>query len=262
MLKAKRYFRWSQREYATNERKLKYFGVFLSHRESGTLIKAVAFDIDGTLSFPDRSLELTVVRAIRQLTVPVVLATGNVLCFANALAVNIGKISGVIAENGGIVTAGKSKLVSGNVAACRRAAQEIEGSGEFTLQRINSKERVTEVAYSKDNLSTSDVESLRKMVAQCCDSVTIVDSGFALHVKDARVNKGVGLIGVAQLLGVPVDEFAAFGDAENDVEMLEIAGMGIALGNADSKAQAAADYVAEEQYGRGVVEGLKYIRLL
>jgi phosphoglycolate phosphatase len=232
------------------------------HHESGTLIKAVAFDIDGTLTFPDRSLDLTVVRAIRQLTVPVVLATGNVLCFADALAVSIGKSSGVIAENGGIVTVGKSKLVTGDIAACSRAAQEIEGSSEFTLQRINAKERVTEIAYSKDNLSTSDVESLRKMVAQCCDGVTIVDSGFALHVKDARVNKGVGLIGVAHLLGISVDEFAAFGDAENDVEMLEIAGRGIAVGNADPKAQAAAHYVAEEQYGLGVVEGLKYLRLL
>jgi len=226
------------------------------------LIKAVAFDIDGTLTFPDRSLELTVVRAIRQLNVPIVLATGNVLCFANALAVSIGKISGVIAENGGIVTAGKSKLVSGNIPACLRAAQKIEGSGEFTLQRINPEERVTEIAYSKDNLSTSDVESLRKMVAQCCDGVTVVDSGFALHVKDACVNKGVGLMGVAQLLGVAVDEFAAFGDAENDVEMLEIAGKGIAVGNADSKARAAANYISEEHYGLGVVEGLKYLRLM
>jgi phosphoglycolate phosphatase len=229
---------------------------------SGTLIKAVAFDIDGTLSFPDRSLELTVVSAIRQLTVPIVLATGNVLCFANAVAVSIGKISGVIAENGGIVAAGKSKRVSGNIAACHRAAREIEGSNEFTLQRINATERVTEIAYSKDDLTTSDVESLRKMVAQCCEGVTVVDSGFALHLKDARVNKGVGLIGVAQLLGVAVDEFAAFGDAENDVEMLEMAGTGIAVGNADSKARAAANYIAEEQYGLGVVEGLRYLRLL
>ncbi|MEI7826610.1 MAG: phosphoglycolate phosphatase [Euryarchaeota archaeon] len=226
------------------------------------MTKAVAFDIDGTLTFPDRSLELTVVRAIRQLTVPIVLATGNVLCFANALAASIGKISGAIAENGGIVAVGNSKLVSGDIAACRRAAQEIEGSGKFTLQRIDSKERVSEIAYSKDNLSTSDVETLRKMVAQCCDGVTVVDSGFALHLKDARVNKGSGLIGVAQLLGVAVDEFAAFGDAENDVEMLEIAGMGIAVGNADPKARAAANYIAEAPYGLGVVEGLRYLRLL
>jgi phosphoglycolate phosphatase len=226
------------------------------------LIKAVAFDIDGTLTFPDRSLDLTVVRAIRQLSIPVVLATGNVLCFADALAVTIGNSSGVIAENGGIVAVGKSKLITGNIAACSRAAQEIEGSSEFNLLRIDAKERVTEIAYSKDNLTTSDVESLRKIVDQCCEGVTFVDSGFALHIKDANVNKGIGLIGVAQLLEIAVDEFAAFGDAENDVEMLEIAGNGMAVGNADPKARAAANYIAEEQYGLGVVEGLNYLGLL
>ncbi len=226
------------------------------------MIKAVAFDIDGTLTFPDRSLDLTVVRAIRQLTVPIVLATGNVLCFVDALAVSIGKISGVIAENGGVVAVDKSKLVNGNIAACSRAAQEIESSIELPLQRIDAKERVTEVAYSKDNLTASDVESLRKIASQCCESVTVVDSGFALHIKDARVNKGLGLTGVAQLLEISVDEFAAFGDAENDVEMLEVAGNGIAVGNADHKARAAADYIAKEHYGLGVVEGLKYLQLL
>jgi len=65
-----------------------------------------------------------------------------------------------------------------------------------------------------------------------------------------------------QLLEIAIDEFAAFGDAENDAEMLEIAGSGIAVGNADPKARAAANYVAEEHYGLGVVEGLKYLRLL
>jgi phosphoglycolate phosphatase (TIGR01487 family) len=226
------------------------------------LIKAVAFDIDGTLTFPDRSLDLTVVRAIRQLSVPVVLATGNVLCFGDALAITIGNCSGVIAENGGIVSVGKSKLVTGNIAACSRAAQEIEGISEFNLLRIDAKERVTEIAYSKDNLTTSDVVSLRDIVDQRCEGVTLVDSGFALHIKDANVNKGTGLIGVAQLLDIPIDEFAAFGDAENDVEMLEIAGNGIAVGNADPKARAAANYIAEEQYGLGVVEGLKHLGLL
>jgi phosphoglycolate phosphatase (TIGR01487 family) len=226
------------------------------------LIKAVAFDIDGTLTFPDRSLELTAVGAIRQLAVPIVLATGNVLCFANALAVSIGKISGVIAENGGIITDGKSKLVSGDIAACNQAAHKIKASGKVTLRRVNAKDRVTEIAYSKDNLTISDIDSIRKIVTLCCDGVTVVDSGFALHVKDARVNKGVGLIGVAKLLGISVGEFAAFGDAENDVEMLEIAGSAIAVGNADSKAQAAADYVTKEHYGLGVVEGLEYLELL
>jgi phosphoglycolate phosphatase (TIGR01487 family) len=226
------------------------------------LIKAAAFDIDGTLTLPDRSLDLAAVESIRQLTVPVVLATGNTLCFATALAVTIGNISAVIAENGGIVTDGKSKIISGNIDACRRAAREVEGSAALALKRINSGERVTEIAYSRDTLSISDIELFRKLVAQCCDDASVVDSGFALHIKDARVNKGVGLAKVAELLSIPLSEFAAFGDAENDVQMLQMAGTGIAVGNADPEAKAAATYVAKHLYGLGVVEGLRYLRLL
>ena len=226
------------------------------------MIKAVAFDVDGTLTFPDRSLELAAVKSIRQLTLPVVLATGNVLCFASALAVTIGNISAVIAENGGIVTDGTSKIVSGDIDACRRAAREIEGSGLLALKRINSGERITEVAYTKDTLSVSDTELFRKLAAQCCDDVTVVDSGFALHIKDAHVNKGVGLAKVAELFDIPLNKFAAFGDGENDVRMLEMAGTGIAVGNADPIAQAAANYVAKQPYGLGVVEGLRYLQLL
>ena len=61
---------------------------------------------------------------------------------------------------------------------------------------------------------------------------------------------------------IPLDKFAAFGDGENDVTMLEMAGTGIAVGNADPKAQAAASYVAKQPYGLGVVEGLRYLQLL
>jgi len=67
---------------------------------------------------------------------------------------------------------------------------------------------------------------------------------------------------VAELLNIPLNKFAAFGDSENDVQMLEVAGTGIAVGNADPKARAAASYVAKQPNGLGVVEGLRYLQLL
>jgi len=226
------------------------------------LINAVTFDIDGTLTFRDRSLGLGAVGAIRQLRIPAVLATGNVLCFAQAIAVAIGGVSGVIAENGGIVTDGKSKFVSGNIKACREAAHAIERSGKFSLERLDSAERITEIAYSRDTLSNADVTAFRKIVTRCCDDVAVVDSGFAVHIRDIQVNKGTGLANIAELLGIPSNEFAAFGDSENDVEMLEAAGIGIAVGNADEPARAAADHITTKRYGLGVIEGLEYLRLL
>lgn len=110
------------------------------------MIKAVAFDIDGTLTHRNRSIDLGAMDAIRRLKALVVLATGNVFCFATAAAILIGRISGIIAENGGVVSDGKSKIVSGNVEACRRAAEILESSGKFDLKRVDALERVTEIA--------------------------------------------------------------------------------------------------------------------
>lgn len=46
------------------------------------------------------------------------------------------------------------------------------------------------------------------------------------------VNKGVALLEVAKTLGIARDAIVAMGDGENDISLLEAAGLGIAMGNA------------------------------
>lgn len=48
----------------------------------------------------------------------------------------------------------------------------------------------------------------------------------------------------------------AFGDGENDMDMLEFAGIGIAMGNADPEVKAIADEVTESVHENGVVRAL------
>jgi Cof subfamily protein (haloacid dehalogenase superfamily) len=77
-----------------------------------------------------------------------------------------------------------------------------------------------------------------------------------LEILPAGVSKGAALREVSRLAGVPLAEIAAFGDSNNDVEMIEAAGLGVAVGNALSNVKAAADYVAAAGNGLGVAEGL------
>ncbi|MGM7700868.1 Cof-type HAD-IIB family hydrolase [Pseudalkalibacillus sp. Hm43] len=53
-----------------------------------------------------------------------------------------------------------------------------------------------------------------------------------IEVVKAGLNKAVGLKHVADSLNVPQDRIIAFGDEDNDLEMIEYAGYGIAMGNA------------------------------
>ncbi|WP_428911355.1 Cof-type HAD-IIB family hydrolase [Niallia sp. Krafla_26] len=46
------------------------------------------------------------------------------------------------------------------------------------------------------------------------------------------LNKAVGLKKVSQYYGIPKDRIIAFGDEDNDLEMIDYAGYGVAMGNA------------------------------
>lgn len=67
--------------------------------------------------------------------------------------------------------------------------------------------------------------------------------GWYLEVILAHVNKWTALQRFAAGIGVPESAICAVGDALNDLPMLRGAGLGVAMGNAEAKVQAAADWV-------------------
>jgi Cof subfamily protein (haloacid dehalogenase superfamily) len=64
---------------------------------------------------------------------------------------------------------------------------------------------------------------------------------YLLEVGHPGVSKGTGLAFVADRLGIDTAAIVAFGDGENDVELLEAAAFGIAVGDAHPRLLAVAD---------------------
>jgi Cof subfamily protein (haloacid dehalogenase superfamily) len=62
--------------------------------------------------------------------------------------------------------------------------------------------------------------------------------------------------------GIAPEEIIAFGDAENDMGMLRLAGIGVALGNAEDQVKAIADYVTDDIDEDGVANALKHFKLI
>lgn len=58
------------------------------------------------------------------------------------------------------------------------------------------------------------------------------------------------------------DSIMAFGDGDNDVDMLEFARIGVAMGNASQKAKKAADYITTDIDSDGISHALKYFGLV
>lgn len=223
------------------------------------MLKALITDIDGTLTGPDRRIHTGAIETIRWLTdqgIEVVLASGNTACFMDALSKMIGTKGSFIAENGGVYRIGftGTPRVVGNQEACRKALHVLQ-----TYYRKQGKEldlyspnyRFADLAFAR----TVPVDEVQMLLSG--HPVSVIDTGFAIHLQTPGITKGTTLLLLAEALGLKPEEFLAAGDSVNDIEMLMAAGTGIAMANADETTKAAADYVTKEPYGNGFVEGVK-----
>lgn len=73
-----------------------------------------------------------------------------------------------------------------------------------------------------------------------------------LELMPKGINKAAGIAMIADYLGVKPDEVMACGDANNDIPMLEYAGLGVAVANAGDAAKAAAQFVSKSNDEDGV----------
>ena len=100
------------------------------------------------------------------------------------------------------------------------------------------------------------VAALRAALAGTGASVLDCGPGQC-EVLPPGVNKGSGVAALLEHLGVEPDAAVACGDAENDVEMLRLVGVGVAMGNAKPPALAAADVVVASNDDDGVAEAVR-----
>ena len=77
-----------------------------------------------------------------------------------------------------------------------------------------------------------------------------------LEVMPKGINKGLGVEKVCKDMGISMSEVIAFGDHFNDMPMIEMAGMGVAMGNAEEALREKADYVTADCDNDGIAEAL------
>ena len=106
-----------------------------------------------------------------------------------------------------------------------------------------------------------DRETVRKFLVSN-PSITTVCGGYNnLEFTRADANKGVGLRKLAEILGVNPDATMAIGDTENDLAIIEAAGIGVAMGNATDAVKARADYVTTTNTKDGVAAAIEHFLL-
>lgn len=102
-------------------------------------------------------------------------------------------------------------------------------------------------------------EELREKLPNC-KIARWCEYGFDVISKNG--GKVIGIQKVLEHYGIRQEEMIAFGDGENDMEMLQFAGIGVAMGNAEKEVKAVADYVTDDIDDDGIWKACKHFGLI
>lgn len=101
-------------------------------------------------------------------------------------------------------------------------------------------------------------EAITKIPQSYRDRFTMVKSDtIYFEILNKKASKGGAVFELADRLGIQRDEVMAIGDNENDLSMIEAAGVGVAMGNAVASVKKAADKITKTNDEHGVAHALK-----
>lgn len=87
-------------------------------------------------------------------------------------------------------------------------------------------------------------------------------SSFTGEISGMNINKGDALTRICEYLNTDIKDCIAFGDSMNDIEILQAAGLGIAMGNADTCVKEIADQVCESCEEDGIAKEFTRMNLI
>jgi len=220
--------------------------------------KALATDVDGTLTSKTEGISLQAIKATRDLEsrgIPVILASARPYPILNILREYIRTSGAIVCENGGHVDyRGESRKLGDN---------NLSGEVFERLQRVHGDE-VKEAWTNRYNLvdlalqRTIEKTSILNVLVDF-PALRLIDSGFYYHILQRDVDKGKGLRVAAELMGLETSDIVAIGDSEVDIELLQAAGLGVAVGDASDDLKSVADLVTERSNGLGFSEAVERI---
>lgn len=131
----------------------------------------------------------------------------------------------------------------------------------ITLRIRTLSEMDPELSYSKfimkDHVDV--IHNLEDHVpAEFRERYTVIRSeADSLEVLNKHASKGRTLKELAALLDIPRERVMAIGDSGNDIDMVEFAGLGVAMGNAVPEVKEVADVITENHNADGVAVAIE-----
>ncbi|WP_271017105.1 HAD-IIB family hydrolase [Streptococcus agalactiae] len=277
-------------------------------------IKAVFFDIDGTLLNDRKNVQKSTIKAIRNLKdqgILVGLATGRGPSFVQPFLENLG-LDFAVTYNGQYIYS-RSEIIYTNqlskttvyrlirYAGARRreislgTASGLLGSGIIGLGTSRLGQIVSSLVPRKwaKAIERSFKHFIRRIKPQNIDSLMVIlrepiyqvvlvategeseriqkqfprvkltrSSPYSMDVISEGQSKVKGIERVGQCYGFDLSEVIAFGDSDNDIEMLSQVGIGVAMGNASQQVKENARYTTADNNDDGISKALAHYGLI
>ncbi len=257
------------------------------------MIKLVVTDIDGTIHDPDSGINNNVKECLRNLInngIHVAIATGRTYGSAKYIADEIGIKCPLICYQGGLVNTYDGEIIDAKylnpeiareiIIDCRKRGIHLNVYVEDKLYVENDDEYIKDYIGDKgidyflvESFDELDFSKLNKMLAISYDcefvnslieeyrkkypQIYVVRSyKYFCEIANKEATKGNAIKILADKYGISVGEVLAIGDQNNDIEMVETAGVGVAMGNGTEEIKQIADYITDSVKNDGFIKAI------
>lgn len=256
------------------------------------MIKAIFFDVDGTLishkhgKIPDSTFNA--LQILKEKNIKVFLATGRHMLELAELPLYNFPFDGYALLNGQLTLNENKEYISSNP-ICPKAVEKIiplftanimpiviVEEKRLYINYINdfvhkAQSSISSVApplgrYNGDTIfqltiftdKESDIQKIRLL--DNCKMIKWHDQSY--DVISSQGDKTSGIKALLNYYHIDQRETMAFGDGQNDIEMLRFAHIGIAMGNATDEVKSAADFVTKDIDDDGISFALKHFDII
>lgn len=258
------------------------------------MIKMIATDIDGTIYSAAKGFSPKVRECIKKLTengVKVVLVTGRMHSSAIHVAKELGLETPVISYQGGLVkdinnkTLYQENLPSDYAKSIIKWAnannihinlyindklyveQDNDIIKTYTCDKfidynvcpfedleINNVNKILAIDYTNAERVTDWVNELKSKYPEL---FIVKSTPYFCEIGSSKAKKSCGVEHLCKLWGLKKDEVLTIGDQNNDIDLVQAGGIGVAMGNATDELKCCADYITDTVENDGFVKAVE-----